>query len=358
MSMQVRLPACVLEPRSLLQSYGSALGRSDLFTSISEAGTPHQRFERVVAFYLSQLKCMRPTREALKPYNPTLGEIFVNEWPGADLKAQCPVYFLAEQVFEPSFLFLHQCIVWTILFDTTQFSQVSHHPPVSAFYAESRPAGVFYVGSLATVSGIKCKFHFWPDVLTVENRGEARLVLVRHDEHFKFTFPSAEACDILGSEPWLQLAGDTTLTASTGEKATFAFSGKDWVDGEMMAGDGTIVAKLSGNWRNQVKIWEMENGEERVLLDMTNWKGGEVGMKVAPVALQEEKESRRMWRKLTRALMYQPGMADEEKALVEDEIRLRDSGAEYSPRFFEVPCFCYSGLEQHSLYPCALGGIE
>ena len=96
--VQVRLPACVLEPRSLLQSYGSAFGRSDLFTSMSEADTPQQRLELVVAFYLSQLKCMRPTRAALKPYNPMLGEIFVSEWPAAS-EEESPVYFLAEQVF-------------------------------------------------------------------------------------------------------------------------------------------------------------------------------------------------------------------------------------------------------------------
>jgi hypothetical protein len=32
---------------------------------------------------------------ALKPYNPTLGEIFICEWPAASAG---PVYFLAEQV--------------------------------------------------------------------------------------------------------------------------------------------------------------------------------------------------------------------------------------------------------------------
>ena len=75
--------------------------------------------------------------------------------------------------------------------------------------------------------------------MTVDNRGEATVVLVRHDEHFTFTFPSAEACDILSSKPWLQLAGQTSLTASTGARATFTFSGKDWVDGELMAENGS-----------------------------------------------------------------------------------------------------------------------
>ena len=97
----MRLPACVLECRSLLESYGSAFGRSDLFTSIPEADTPQQRLEGVVAFYLSQLKCMRPTMAALKPYNPTLGEIFVSEWPNFR-EAESSVFFLAEQVRQTS----------------------------------------------------------------------------------------------------------------------------------------------------------------------------------------------------------------------------------------------------------------
>ena len=223
------------------------------------------------------------------------------------------------------------------MFSITQLLKVSHHPPVSAFYAESPSAGVFYVGSLATISGIKCKYLVWPDVMSVENRGEATVVLARHDEHFTFTFPSAEACDILGSKPWLQLAGETTLVASTGASAVFTFSGKDWVDGELMAEDGSVVARLSGSWRGQVDIEEVETGGSKVLLDMTTCKGGEMGMVVTPVALQEENESRRLWRKLTRALLHQPEVADEEKAAIENMARRRDSEEEYTPRSFEVP---------------------
>ena len=48
---------------------------------------------------------------------------------------------------------------------------------------------------------------------------------------------------------------------------------------------------------------------------MTKWKGGRVGMEVSPVASQEEKESRILWRKLKWALLYQPGIADVEKAI-------------------------------------------
>merc|ERR1712240_338688 len=97
-------------------------------------------------------------------------------------------------------------------------------------------------------------------------------------------FPRAEACDLLGSRTWLQLAGETTLTASTGASATFSFSGKDMVEGELLTEDGDVVATFAGSWRGQVDLEEKESGRKRVLLDMNQWKGGEVGMEVAPVA--------------------------------------------------------------------------
>ena len=53
-------------------------------------------------------------------------------------------------------------------------------------------------------------------------------------------------------------------------------------------------------------IKEVESGETNVLLDLTKWKGG-VEMEGASMALQEEKESRMLWRKLTRALFLPAG---------------------------------------------------
>ena len=119
---------------------------------------------------------------------------------------------------------------------------VSHHPPVSAYYPESPSAGVFYLGSLASGHHIWHKVQV-PCMAGCDDRrepGRTTVVIARHDAHFTFTFPSAEACDILGSKPWLQLAGQTTLTASTGARVVFTFSGKDWVDGELMEEDGIV----------------------------------------------------------------------------------------------------------------------
>ena len=103
-----------------------------------------------------------------------------------------------------------------------------------------------------------------------------------------------------------------------------------------MTEDGDVFATFAGSWRGQVDLEEKESGRKRVLLDMNQWKGGEVGMEVAPVACQEENESRRLWRKLTKALLHEPNKADEEKANIENLARRRHSEEEYMPRFFEV----------------------
>ena len=301
---KVRLPACVLEPRSLLESYAAAFGRPDLFTSISQGASCRDRIERATAFYLSQLMCTRPTPAALKPYNPSLGEWFLCQWPSLD-SPQEAVTFLAEQV--------------------------SHHPPVSAMYAECRAAGVSYVGSIATISGLRFKY-LLPNALTVENRGTARIILHSTGEEILCSFPDAVAIDLLGSKPMLKLTGSSWLSCDThGFRVELEFSGLDTVSGRVVGREGNL-AELGGSWRGLVQVWEA-GGEKKELLDMRGWQGPEVLPVVAPVAKQEDRESRRQWRRLTRALLHSPGQADVEKRKVEDEARSRIE-EEYVPRFF------------------------
>ena len=308
---KVRLPACVLESRSLLESYGEALARPELFLAIPHGSTVEDRLLRVAAFYLSWLKCMRPIPVALKPYNPTLGEVFVCEWPTTDTteQSQDTVRFLAEQI--------------------------SHHPPVSALYADSRESGLTLTASVSTISGLKLKYIAYPEALTVNIEGQARVWVKKHREHFTFDFPGAETRDVLGSNPRLETIGTTTLSCdSHGSSVHFEFSGQDHVEGKVVDSSGKTVAKLGGSWRGLVEIWEKE-GEKKVLVDMRNWNKPRLPMIVAPVARQTDNESRRQWRKLTRALVHDPDNADKEKKLVEDAAREKSS-QDFKPKFFHV----------------------
>jgi hypothetical protein len=259
--------------------------------------------ERAAAFYLSQLMCTRPTPVALKPYNPSLGEWFLCQWPSLTSPQQT-VTFLAEQV--------------------------SHHPPVSAMYAECRAAGVSYVASIATISGLRYKY-LVPNSLTVENQGEGKIFLHQTGEEILCSFPSAEASGLLSSDPRLELTGSSWLSCYSHDlRVELEFSGLDTVTGRIVGREEVPLGQLGGSWRGLVQVWEA-GGEKRVLLDMSGWKGPEVQALVAPVAMQEDMESRRQWRRLTRS----PGEADVEKRKVEEEARGKEE-EEYVPRFFTV----------------------
>lgn len=83
----------------------------DAFARTAMASTPRDRMMAVVRFYLTSFHGFRKGTVARKPYNPVLGEVFKCEW---DMREQG--------------------------FGVTTFvgEQVSHHPPVSAFYVENR----------------------------------------------------------------------------------------------------------------------------------------------------------------------------------------------------------------------------
>lgn len=87
---KVRLPACVLECRSLVESYAYVFGRPELFNNITMGRTELERLERVISFSFSQLKCMRPVSCVSKPYNHVHGEVFICSWPEPQLGSDQP----------------------------------------------------------------------------------------------------------------------------------------------------------------------------------------------------------------------------------------------------------------------------
>ena len=124
---QVVLPTFILEKRSLLEIYADFMSHPDLFVAITDGSSPEDRMVRFVEYYLTSFHEGRKGAIAKKPYNPIIGETFHCSWNvpkrpeaskeppqgGADPAASQDPYqvrFVAEQV--------------------------SHHPPVSGFYAE------------------------------------------------------------------------------------------------------------------------------------------------------------------------------------------------------------------------------
>lgn len=82
--------------------------------------------------------------------------------------------------------------------------QVSHHPPISAFYAEHPEAGISFNGFIYTRSS------FLGLSIGVHNLGSGTVTLHKFNEDYVVTFPSAYGRSIM-STPWIELGGKVEI---------------------------------------------------------------------------------------------------------------------------------------------------
>uniref|UniRef100_A0A8C6WL24 Oxysterol-binding protein n=1 Tax=Neogobius melanostomus TaxID=47308 RepID=A0A8C6WL24_9GOBI len=125
---KVVLPTFILERRSLLEMYADFFAHPDLFVSIAEQPEARERMVQVVKWYLSAFHAGRKGSVAKKPYNPILGEVFYCHWDLPSDSEEIPTQM--ETVSDGPVPWASSNSVCFVA------EQVSHHPPISAFYAE------------------------------------------------------------------------------------------------------------------------------------------------------------------------------------------------------------------------------
>lgn len=137
---QVVLPTFILEKRSLLEMYADFMSHPDLFIGITNGSSPEERMIRFVEYYLTSFHEGRKGAIAKKPYNPIIGETFHCSWRmpksnvATDAGTNSSAHTPSEQVTLPKELEGQaEPDYYTVKFVA---EQVSHHPPVSGFYAE------------------------------------------------------------------------------------------------------------------------------------------------------------------------------------------------------------------------------
>lgn len=127
------LPTFILEKRSLLEMYADFMSHPDLFVAITDGQGPEERMVCFVEYYLTSFHEGRKGAIAKKPYNPIIGESFHCSWrvprsgePAKDAPSLpsppqgSPTTEGEDGSYQLRFV----------------AEQVSHHPPVSGFYAE------------------------------------------------------------------------------------------------------------------------------------------------------------------------------------------------------------------------------
>lgn len=310
---RVTFPTFVLEPRSMLERITDFMSHPDLIFGAEKCNDPEERFIRVLQYYLAGWH-IKP-KGVKKPYNPVLGEFFRCRY---DYPDGSQGFYIAEQV--------------------------SHHPPISAFFYISPENRVSILGELRP----KSKFLGNSVSTTMEGENRVTLLGVPSDGEYVITMPNMYARGILFGKMVLEL-GDT-CTAKNEKNGVFCdleFKTKGFFSGTYNAIAGRIrkgttdIGEVSGRWSHVMDFKSTKSGAKRVLFDAVK-DGQNVSPKwVPPEDEQEPNESRRLWQDLTTAIAHKDmEAATDAKSAVEDAQRERrrhmeENGQKHEPRFFK-----------------------
>ncbi|XP_050344870.1 oxysterol-binding protein-related protein 1 isoform X2 [Nymphalis io] len=232
---KITMPVVFNEPLSFLQRMLEYLEYAHLLRMASEQTDPVARMEYIAAFAVSALAS---NWERLgKPFNPLLGETYELERP--EFRAVC--------------------------------EQVSHHPPVSAFHADS-PHFVFH-------GSVHPKLKFCGKSVEIQPKGHVTVELPRWGE--AYTWSNVNCCvhNVIVGKLWIEQYGamEVTCHGGAGLKANLAFKPAGFNNRDLHRVDGFIIDQskkrlkfLYGKWTEYIKCcsaaaheqWARERGDD------------------------------------------------------------------------------------------------
>ncbi|POI32973.1 hypothetical protein CIB84_003275 [Bambusicola thoracicus] len=196
---KITMPIVFNEPLSFLQRITEYMEHIYLINKACSHADPLERMQASPSY---QLLCVLTSLQAVaafavsavasqwertgKPFNPLLGETY--ELTREDLGFR----FISEQV--------------------------SHHPPISAFYSEGLNKDFIFHGSIYP------KLKFWGKSIEAEPRGTITLELLKHNEAYTWTNPTCCVHNVIIGKLWLEQYGTVEIVNhSTGDKCVLNF---------------------------------------------------------------------------------------------------------------------------------------
>ncbi|XP_076862694.1 oxysterol-binding protein-related protein 8 isoform X3 [Brachyhypopomus gauderio] len=273
---KVVLPTFILEPRSFLDKLSDYYYHADFLSESAVEENAYNRMKKVVKWYISGF--YKKPKGLKKPYNPIIGETFRCMW--IHPKTSSKTFYIAEQV--------------------------SHHPPVSAFYVSNRKDGFCVSGS------ILAKSKFYGNSLSAILEGEARLTFLNRGEDYVMNMPYAHCKGILYGTMTLELAGQVTIICEkTGYSAQLEFKLKPFlgsndsvnqISGKIKLGK-EVLATLEGHWDSEIFINDKKTGVMDTFWNPTSeLRQSRLPRCTVPLEEQSEFESERLWQHVTRAI--------------------------------------------------------
>uniref|UniRef100_A0A8C6V2P6 Oxysterol-binding protein n=1 Tax=Neogobius melanostomus TaxID=47308 RepID=A0A8C6V2P6_9GOBI len=273
---KVVLPTFILEPRSFLDKLSDYYYHADFLSEAAVEENAFDRMKKVVKWYISGF--YKKPKGLKKPYNPIIGETYRCMW--LHQRTNSKTFYIAEQV--------------------------SHHPPVSAFYVSNRKDGFCVSGS------ILAKSKFYGNSLSAILDGEARLTFLNRGEDYVMNMPYAHCKGILYGTMTLELGGQITITCEkTGYSAQLEFKlrpflgSSDCVNqilGKIKLGK-EVLATLEGHWDSEIFINDKKTGTMETFFNPTpDLRQNRLTRCTVPPEEQGEYESERLWQHVTRAI--------------------------------------------------------
>uniref|UniRef100_A0A8C2B6H8 Oxysterol-binding protein n=1 Tax=Cyprinus carpio TaxID=7962 RepID=A0A8C2B6H8_CYPCA len=305
---KVVLPTFILEPRSFLDKLSDYYYHADFLSEAAVEENAYNRMKKVVKWYISGF--YKKPKGLKKPYNPIIGETFRCLW--IHSKTNSKTFYIAEQV--------------------------SHHPPVSAFYVSNRKDGFCLSGS------ILAKSKFYGNSLSAILDGEARLSFLNRGEDYVMNMPYAHCKGILYGTMTLELGGQVSIACEkTGYSAQLEFRLKPFlgssdivnqISGKIKLGK-EVLATLEGHWDSEVFINDKKTGEMETFWNPTpELRQNRLIRCTVPPEEQSEFESERLWQHVTRAINNKDQTeATNEKFILEEVQRkaARERKAKFTP---------------------------
>uniref|UniRef100_A0A1A9ZBM1 Oxysterol-binding protein n=1 Tax=Glossina pallidipes TaxID=7398 RepID=A0A1A9ZBM1_GLOPL len=292
---KVTLPTFILEPRSFLDKLSDSYYHADILSCAVTEDDPFTRMKLILKWYLSGF--YKKPKGLKKPYNPILGETFRCYW---EHQNSSRTYFIAEQV--------------------------SHHPPVSAFYVTNRQEG------FSISCSILAKSKFYGNSTSAVLDGEAKLTLLPRGECYVLNTPYAHCKGILMGTLSMELGGKISIECeSTGYKTELEFKLKPFLGGadhtNCVVGKIKLVkevlATIEGHWDGEMRIKDVKTGEHGILFAATkDVMKQRLQRYIVPFDSQLPNESERLWSLVSAAIRRddQQG-ATEEKTVLEEAQR-------------------------------------
>jgi len=293
-------PPFILSPVSLTEYPSYWCERPDLFAAISAGTSPEDRALRVLKWFISTLKGQYTSRNEKmgsekKPLNPVLGELFFGNWPDINGRGQTNLYV----------------------------EQVSHHPPITAYYIENQTKGVALQGHCAQ----KTSFSPSAGAIIVKQVGHAILGVKLPDgktEDYLITLPSLRIDGIFYGSPYIELTNQSWIASSTGWVSTIEYKGKGYFTGKSHSfkalvhppGSSVAAHTIEGLWH---EISKTSTGET-----FTDVRGPKEEVNVKGIEEQDEWETRNLWRGVANGIRSGDfETASREKTKIENDQRQR-----------------------------------